>query len=80
MDRTNPALLARVCPAAQRSKIRLMTEFSYYGHMREVPAPYREGLEGIEPVLDLLEDAARGLLDALDSADDPRFPRAGSYL
>lgn len=52
-------------PEAQK-KIVMMTDFCrlHPGH-DTVPDPYYEGAEGFELVLDLLEDACAGLLDAV---------------
>ncbi len=52
-------------PEAQK-KVVMMTDFCrlYVGH-DIVPDPYYEGAEGFELVLDLLEDACAGLLDAV---------------
>ncbi len=80
MDRTNQTLLTKTCPETHRSKRRRVLGFSYAGRWREVLAPYRAGLEGFEPVLDQLEEASRGLLDALDPPAAPRIPRACNYL
>lgn len=45
-------------------KIHKMTDFSREWRYTEVPDPYYGGEEGFELVLDLLEDACVGLLDA----------------
>ena len=44
-------------------KIYKMTDFSKEWKYKEVPDPYYGGEEGFELVLDLLEDATRGLLE-----------------
>ncbi len=44
-------------------KIYKMTDFSKEWNYKEVPDPYYGGEEGFELVLDLLEDATRGLLE-----------------
>ncbi|MGI9237490.1 MAG: low molecular weight protein-tyrosine-phosphatase [Woeseiaceae bacterium] len=46
------------------SKLRLFLEFSP-GQVREVPDPYYGGAAGFERVLDLVEEASRGLLETL---------------
>lgn len=46
-------------------KIRRMTDFCTKIEANYVPDPYYEGAEGFENVLDILEDACKGLLNAL---------------
>jgi protein-tyrosine phosphatase len=65
MDRTHQAYLNRMSPAAHRWKIQLMLAYARRFHMDEVPDPYSGGPEGFELVLDMLEDAADGLLKAV---------------
>jgi len=62
MDRENLAYLHRVSPAEHRRKINLFLEFSTDASVREVPDPYYGRADGFERVLDLAEDASRGLL------------------
>ena len=61
MDEENVRALERIAPRELRHKIRLFTEF---GSKRapSVPDPYGGGPHGFELVLDLVEDAAQGLL------------------
>jgi protein-tyrosine phosphatase len=63
MDRANLELLEQACPAEYRGKLGLFLEFARHAVETEVPDPYYGGGEGFEHVLDLVEDAARGLLD-----------------
>ena len=63
MDKVNLAALHEVCPHDHISKIRLFTEFSAKYPYAEIPDPYFGGMEGFELVLDMVEDAAQGLLD-----------------
>jgi protein-tyrosine phosphatase len=65
MDRENRAFLARLCPPSSGHKLRLVMEYARNHAVPEVPDPYYGGAEGFETVLDMLEDAARGLLAAL---------------
>ena len=62
MDRDNLAYLHRVSPAEHRPKARLFLEFATNASVREVPDPYYGPAGGFEHVLDLAEDASRGLL------------------
>lgn len=64
MDHDNLELLRQACPVEHRPKLRLFLEFSASDE-REVPDPYYGGPEGFEQVLDLVEDAASGLLRQL---------------
>ena len=64
MDQDNLVMLQEQAEAGQREKIRLFLEFSS-GPETEVPDPYYGGATGFERVLDLVEDASRGLLDML---------------
>ncbi|TVR45369.1 MAG: low molecular weight phosphotyrosine protein phosphatase [Puniceicoccaceae bacterium] len=75
MDRENLADLRRLPGAREAAaKIRLVTDFSDHHRGREVPDPYYGGERGFEEVLDILEDACRGLLRHLahPSPADPR--------
>jgi protein-tyrosine phosphatase len=65
MDRDNLELLVEQADPAHRDKIRLFLEFSS-GPETEVPDPYYGGTKGFERVLDLVEDASRGLLATLN--------------
>ena len=67
MDQDNLAMLHEQADTAQRAKIRLFLEFSG-GPETEVPDPYYGGATGFERVLDLVEDASRGLLETLRKA------------
>ena len=62
MDRTNLSDLMRLAPREQAHKLRLFMDYSSAYRGREVPDPYYGGDQGFERVLDMLEDAARGLL------------------
>ena len=44
-------------------KLFKMTDFSKSIHVSEVPDPFYSGSDGFERVLDILEDACKGLLD-----------------
>ena len=61
MDEENLRDLQRLSPRDQAHKIRLFTDFSTNG-AQGVPDPYAGGPQGFELVLDLVEDAAQGLL------------------
>ena len=65
MDREHHALLARLAPPSTGQKLRMMLEFARRPVRDDVPDPYYGGPAGFELVLDLIEDAAEGLLDHL---------------
>lgn len=65
MDRANLALLEGLQPPHSRAKLDLMLAYSQLGPDGDVPDPYYGDAGGFERVLDLLEDAADGLLSAL---------------
>lgn len=62
MDSSNRDDLLAICPAPHRNKIRLFLEFAERPAQSDVPDPYYGGLQGFERVLDLVEEAGRGLL------------------
>lgn len=64
MDNDNLDLLKEQAEPEQHDKLRLFLEFSS-GQEVEVPDPYYGGAGGFERVLDLVEDASRGLLETL---------------
>lgn len=67
MDRQNFAELRRRAPVQYRERVRLFLEFAPEVGAHDVPDPYYGGEAGFEEVLDLAEQAARGLLTHLGS-------------
>ena len=67
MDDENVRALKRISPRDQSHKIRLFTDFSSTGAC-SVPDPYAGGPQDFERVLDLVEDAAQGLLRHIRTA------------
>jgi protein-tyrosine phosphatase len=65
MDRDNLRLLERRCPDALRHKLGLFLQHASNFDEDEVPDPYYGGPAGFERVLDLIEDAADGLVREL---------------
>lgn len=65
MDRDHHAILGRLTPPAARAKVGLMLTYARRAQTLDVPDPYYGGPEGFELVLDLIEDAAAGLLASL---------------
>jgi protein-tyrosine phosphatase len=70
MDEDNLRELQQRAPREHHGRIRLMMEFAPAALARNVPDPYYGGPEGFEHVLDLLEEAAQGLIDHLRSPQD----------
>lgn len=68
MDRENLNDLTAQCPADHQSKLRLMMDFVPDMAGTDVPDPYYGGPAGFERVLDLIEQAADGLLSEQLSA------------
>jgi protein-tyrosine phosphatase len=66
MDQENLSNLKHICPSGHEHKVRLFLEFSTSFSEREVPDPYYGGAQGFEHVLDMVEDASRGLLQKLE--------------
>lgn len=65
MDDDNMRELQRIAPANARARVRLLMEYAPQANSRAVPDPYYGGAQGFEAVLDLLEQAAEGLLKEL---------------
>lgn len=68
MDDSNLEDLCALSPAQHHHKIRLFMEFADNDSMA-VPDPYYSGLDGFELVLDLVEEAAAGLLAHIRQQD-----------
>lgn len=62
MDRDNLSHLESICPSDQRSRLGLFLHYAPDAPVEEVPDPYYGGLNGFEKVLDLVEEAADGLI------------------
>jgi protein-tyrosine phosphatase len=65
MDKANLAILKRITPPDSGIRARLFLEYARHHAEREVPDPYYGGAEGFERVLDMVEDAAQGLLEEI---------------
>ena len=76
MDEQNRETLLEICPAEHRSRVRLFLEFAPHLERREVPDPYYGGSTGFEHVLDLVEEAAEGLIEYLRRTPPPPRPPA----
>lgn len=71
MERAHVGSLSAACPPEHRHKIRLFLDYAPHLGPREVPDPYYGGAQGFELVLDLVEEASRGLLASIV----PQHPR-----
>lgn len=69
MDNANMAILYRLCPQQQRDRLGMFLEYASRHKQREVPDPYYGGEDGFEQVLDMVEDAAAGLLLHIKNQD-----------
>lgn len=70
MDQDNLELLKEWCPEEHRHRLGLLMEFADRDSPDDVPDPYYGSVNGFEYVLDLVEEASRGLLREII-----RFPR-----
>ena len=68
MDDDNYTILHNTCPDEHKQKIRYLLDYAPQLSVREVPDPYYGGHHGFERVLDLIETASEGFLDALYQA------------
>jgi protein-tyrosine phosphatase len=66
MDEDNLELLQRRCPPEHAHKLLLLMNYSTKGQARNIPDPYYGGPQAFELVLDMVEDAAQGLVHHLD--------------
>jgi protein-tyrosine phosphatase len=62
MDRENLALLREMCPAQYDRKVGLLLEYAPHLGIEEVPDPYYGGSAGFDRVLDMVLEAAEGLV------------------
>ena len=65
MDDDNYHTLINACPEAYQYKIKYFLDYAPHLSVREVPDPYYGGRFGFEKVLDLIEVASEGFLEAL---------------
>ena len=65
MDRDHYSILSNMARHSAGHKLKLMMSYARRFADEEVPDPYYGGPQGFERVLDMLEDAARGLLESL---------------
>jgi protein-tyrosine phosphatase len=68
MDQANLSILHRLRPRDAESHLGLFLDYSKQYDESEVPDPYYGGADGFEHVLNLVEDAAEGLLEHIRKA------------
>lgn len=66
MDQDNLDELMLIRPADARAELRLFLDYAPDAGVRDVPDPYYGGSQGFEQVLDLVEAAARGLIEEIE--------------
>ena len=69
MDTAVYERLRRIAPRRHAERVRLFLDYAPQLERQDVPDPYYGGATGFEEVLDLVEEAARGLLAALARRD-----------
>ena len=65
MDGSNYGELAQLAPKSERHKIRRFLDFAPHAGTKDVPDPFFGEAEGFDRALDLIDQAARGLLAEL---------------
>lgn len=65
MDSANLTVLQLMIPPDADTLPRLFLDYARHHREREVPDPYYGGADGFERVLDMVEDAAQGLLEEI---------------
>lgn len=63
MDQDNYHSLMSICPEGYEERVHMFMDFAPQMRTREVPDPYYGGPAGFERVFDLVDAAARGLLE-----------------
>lgn len=69
MDHDNLAILRARCPAQFQHKLGLFMQYAAHSDSEIVPDPYYGGAKGFDQVLDYVEDAADGLIAALQNSN-----------
>ena len=65
MDQDHYSILSHMAQPSAGERLKLMMSYARRFAEKEVPDPYYGGPQGFERVLDMLEDAAQGLLESL---------------
>ncbi|THB74095.1 MAG: low molecular weight phosphotyrosine protein phosphatase [Gammaproteobacteria bacterium] len=67
MDMSNLDVLKQMAPANCGAKIKLIMDYATTIKIQEVPDPYFGGTQGFEIVLDMIQDASKGLIQEVRS-------------
>lgn len=70
MDNDNYDTMINACPSHHQDKIKYFLDYAPQLGFREVPDPYYGGEHGFENVLNMIEDASIGFLDALKTSGE----------
>ncbi len=62
MDRENHHGLEGICPPGEEHRLHLFLDFAPEAGRKDVPDPYYGGARGFDLVIDLIEEASRGLI------------------
>ncbi len=65
MDEDNHRALSALCPPGLEERLKLFMNYAPHLEILEVPDPYYGGTNGFEAVFDMVDEAARGLLQAI---------------
>jgi protein-tyrosine phosphatase len=65
MDASNHAMLSEICPPGAEARLHMLMDFAPDYSERDVPDPYYGGASGFDRVFDMVEEAARGLLEEI---------------
>jgi len=65
MDRDNRGILARLAQPSAGHRLRMIMDYARQFQEIEVPDPYYGGPDSFDRVLDMIEDAAQGLLESM---------------
>jgi protein-tyrosine phosphatase len=66
MDEDNYTALMSLCPEHAKDKVHLFLSYAPHLNRREVPDPYYGGQKGFENVFDMIDHAAKGLLEDIE--------------
>ena len=65
MDEDNHRALSALCPPGFEERLKLFMGYAPHLEILEVPDPYYGGTNGFEAVFDMVDQASRGLLEAI---------------
>ena len=77
MDGSNYEDLTQLAPKSERHKIRRFLDFAPHVGTKDVPDPFFGERDGFDHALNLIEEAARGLLAELLSDETAQAKKGG---